>query len=297
MPEPSLLSRGWAAFLDLVRRVYDKAGEDDIFFMAGAIAFNVIVAVVPLLLTCMGIAGFLLRQRFGDPAAVLRGFILSGLPSSPELAQFVESTLRGLLAQSASFLSVGTLLLVFFATRLIGTLRTALREIFDLTQDRGIIGGKLFDMRMVLATGALFAVNVGITVGVDLVSTVRLSVLGYELYEPGFVQRFVGEALAFLSVWTMFLLIYRYLPARRTGWETSVVAATFTAVLFEVMKQVFSLYVTRWADYRSTYGGLATLVVLVLWIYYSAVGFILGGEVAQVVAMKRIRRRQKERLG
>src|SRR5512147_363901 len=82
LPEPSLLSRSWAAFLDLVRRVYDKAGEDDIFFMAGAIAFNVIVAGVPLLLTCMGIGGFLLRQRLRDPAAVLRGFILSGLPSS-----------------------------------------------------------------------------------------------------------------------------------------------------------------------------------------------------------------------
>jgi len=94
----------------------------------------------------------------------------------------------------------------------------------------------------------------------------------------------------------MFLLMYRYLPPRKIHWSTAVVAATFAAVLFELLKLAFGWYVTNVADYRSTYGNLATLVVLILWIYYSATVFILGGEVGQVFAMRRIRRQQKERL-
>ena len=68
-------------------------------------------------------------------------------------------------------------------------------------------------------------------------------------------------------------------------------------MLFEVLKQLFSWYVITIADYTTTYGNIAFLVVLGLWIYYSAVVFILGGEVAQVWAMRRVRHRQKERLG
>ncbi len=186
--------------------------------------------------------------------------------------------------------------LIWFATRLIGTLRSTLKQVFDLAQDRGIIAGKIFDVKMVFAAGALFTLNVGLTVAVDVIAGFGLRVFGFQLDQPGPHQVYV-EAVAFLSIWVMFVLVYRYLPARRTQWRTSIVAATFTAVLFELLKQGFSWYVTSLADYTSMYGNLATLVVLVLWIYYSAVVFILGGEVAQIFAMKRIRRRQKERLG
>lgn len=295
---PSRLRRAWNATLDFVGRVYDKAGEDDIFFMAGAIAFNVLVAFVPLVLAVLGMAGFILRKQLGDPAAVLMEAVLRIVPPlGADIQRLIETTLRGLLEKSTSFLSIGTLVLVWVATRLIGSLRTALKEIFDLAQDRGIIEGKIFDIQMVFATGALFIVNIVLTVAVDVFSQFQLSAFGYQLTQPTFFQRFYVEALAFLSLWTMFLLIFRYLPARRTGWDTSVVAASFTAIFFEVLKRGFSYYITSWADYQSTYGNLATLVILFLWIYYSAVVFILGGEVAQVVAMKRVRRRQKERLG
>ena len=93
----------------------------------------------------------------------------------------------------------------------------------------------------------------------------------------------------------MFMLIYRYLPARRITWSTSLIAATFTAFGFELLKQAFAWYATRFAEF-STYGNFEFLIVLIFWIYYTAIVFVLGGEVAQVATMQRIRRRQKERL-
>lgn len=294
---PGRVRRALGVSFDFARRIYDKAGADDIFFLAGAIAFNVLVAIVPLFLATLGMAGFILRQSQADPTGTLLHMVLRAVPSlSASQTDYLQKMLQGLLEQSTSFLSVGTLFLVWFATRLIGTLRTALRAVFDLAQDRGIIAGKIFDIQMVFATGALFTLNVGLTVAAEIVANLGMGVLGLQLSDPGSFQRVYVEGVAFISIWTMFLLIYRFLPARRTGWTVSIVAASFTSILFEVLKQLFSWYVIHLANYSSTYGNLATLVVLGIWIYYTAVVFILGGEVAQVWAMMRVRRRQKERL-
>lgn len=252
---------------------------------------------MPLLLAILGIAGTILRMQSADRADVLLRFLSRNLPQvSPEFERAVASLLHGLIDKSTGLLSVGTIFLVWLATRLVGTLRTVLREIFDAQQERSMIAGKIFDMKMVVAAGTLFALNVGLTVGLEIVARLGFQFLGLEGGRLRLIQFLYGNLVAFLTIWVMFLLIYRYLPKRRVRWHTALVAATFTATLFELMKQAFSLYVTNVADYHSTYGNLATLVILILWVYYSAVAFVLGGEVAQVIAIQRTRRRQKERL-
>lgn len=295
-----MLRRGLAAAGDFARRVYNKAGEDNIFFLAGAIAFNLMVAFVPLVLAVLGIAGTVLRVQGIDSAAVVLSYIREFLPTlgrQEQTAEFVVTILQGLIEQSTGLLSVGTVVLAWIATRLVGTLRTVLREIFDLQQDRGIIQGKLFDLKMVFAAGSLFTVSVGGSVALQVVARHGFQALGLEYGFPQGTQVAVGQLVAFGILWVMFLLVYRYLPARRTSWRTSIVAASFTAVFFELLKQAFSWYVTTVANYGSTYGSFAFVVVLILWIYYSSVIFVLGGEVAQVWMIGRVRRRQKERLG
>jgi membrane protein len=290
-----------AAAFDSVRafsgRVFKKAEADNIFFMAGAISFNVIVAIVPLLLAILGISGTVLRIRSTDPTETLLRYITESLPPIGEdYLDRIRDILHELISQSAGLLGIGTIFFIWFATRLIGTLRTALREVFDIPEGRSIIAGKIFDIKMVVAAGTLLVINVGLTLTLDVVVAAGIRFLGLT---PGQIKAFqilYGQAIAFLVIWLMFLLIYRFLPARKAQWRTALEAATFTAILFELMKQLFGWYVTTLANYSSTYGSLATLFILFFWIYYTAVVFILGGEIAQVAATGRIRRRQVERL-
>lgn len=278
------------------RRVVEKAGDDRIFFMAGAIAFNVLVAFIPLILAVLGIGGTILRQT-ADPTQPLMQYILESLPPvSPEFERAIREILLDVIDESTGLLSVGTIILVWVATRLVATLRTVLLEVFDLHQERGIIAGKIFDIQMVLAAGTLFTLNVGMTIVIHVVAELGVGFLGLDPARVRWIDLIYGRVVAFAFIWVMFLLIYRYLPARRIHWHTALVAATITAALFEFLKQAFGWYVTSIADFGSTYGNFATLVILIFWIYYSAIAFILGGEIAQVVAMHRIRRRQKERL-
>jgi membrane protein len=185
---------------------------------------------------------------------------------------------------------VGLLVFVWISTRLVGTLRTALREIFDFPHGRGIIYGKLFDALMVVVGGLLFVVNIGITVGMEAVEEYGFSVTGLEGPGVTMVRLASAQLLSFGSIWFLFLLVYRYFPPRRIPWRTALIAATFTGILFEVTKALFSWYVTSMADFRTMYGGLTSAAVLFFWIYYGSVVFILGGEVAQVAAVNRTRK-------
>lgn len=291
-------TRFWPALADFIRRVYKHAESDNIFFMAGAIAFNVLVAIVPLILAVLGIAGLVLRGRYADPAGTLMGYLVQALPGalSQEFIDSLRLGLDDLINQSGGLLSLGTIFFIWVATRLVGTLRTALREIFDIQQDRGIIAGKIYDIKMVIAAGSLLTINVALTVVLEPLATYGIDFLGIRPGQYEVFNNLYLRTIGFLSIWFMFVLIYRYLPARRIQWRIAMIAATFTGILFELLKAAFTFYVANLADYRSSYGNFATVIVLFLWIYWISIVFIIGGEVGQVAALHRIRRRQKERL-
>ena len=279
---------------DFGGRVYNKAGQDDIFFLAGGIAFNVLVAFVPFLLLLVAIFGFVLQAVVEDPQQAAVEYVLSILPASRAVVTLTRTLTEDIVTNRTSAGIFGLLLFVFFSTRLIGSLRSVLRDIFDLQDDRGIIGGKIFDVKMVIVAGTLFVANTGITVVLEAIQTYGVEWTGLRPAEP--IQSLFAQLVAFGFIFLMFLLIYRYLPARRIPWRVSLVAASFTGVVWELLKGSFAWYVANIANYQTTYGNLATVVVLVFWIYYSSVVFILGGEVGQVYELNRIRRRQRELL-
>lgn len=249
-----------------------------------------LVAIVPLLLFAVGIAGLVLTARFGDPATVLVNRLLDYLPAiggNVNLVQTVRDAIDGIVAGRTGFTTLGAFLLIWFSTRLVGTLRAVVREVFDVAQDRGIIGGKIFDIKVVIIGGALVLVNLGITTWMEVAKNFGINALGVSGEAVSLLQIAWTVAVSYGSAWVLFVGIYRYLPARWIPWKTAMVAATFTATLFEILKYAFSFYATEVADYGSTYGNLIAIAVLFFWIYYGSIVFILGGEVAQVWTMRR----------
>jgi membrane protein len=258
--------------------------------MAGAISFNALAALVPLILFLVGVSGHVLSARFGDPAAVLVQLLRDNLPmigADIGFAETIERQINEIIEARGSLTAVSVLLLVWFSTRLIGTLRTVLREVFDVAQDRGIVRGKIFDAQVVIVGGALFVVNMGLTTALGVARDYGIGVLGLQGNAITLFQESFGRTVAVASIWVLFLGIYRFLPARPIPWRTALIAATFTAVMHEILKFAFGFYATEVANYRTTYGNLITLAVLFFWIYYEAQVFILGGEVAQVWTMRR----------
>lgn len=280
----------------LARGVWRKGEQDNIFFLAGAISFDVLVAFVPLLVAVVGIAGTILNRRAEVQATLLR-YLDQTIPAAIDLPY--ERILTDLARNSTGLLSIGTLFFLWVAARLVGTLRIVLREIFDLPHGRGILAGKLFDLKMVFMAGTLFVVNFALTVGLRLGAGAVSSATGIHPSEIPVLSQATAlwpQIVAFITLWVMFLLVYRYLPPRRIRWNTAIIAATFTAIMAEVLKFGFTWYVQNVARFDEFWGNVATFVILVLWIYYTSLVFILGGELAQAVSMQRTRKRQKLRL-
>ena len=267
--------------LDFSRQLREKLIEDNVFFMAGAIAFNVLVSLVPLIVLGIGLSGYILNARFGDPTDAILSLIAENFPQTATLdfAEVLRIPVSELVERRSGFTLFGVVSFVWLSTRLVATLRVALRKIFNIGQYRGALRGKLVDVQAVMVGIILIALNLTVTL---LFEAVGVGMIGLEGRTLSLVERTFGHLLALGSLWALFLAAYRYLPARHISWRTACVAATFSSLLHEAMKWAFSWYATDLAYYGSMLGNLTTGVVLFFWIYYGSIVFVLGGEVAQV---------------
>jgi len=266
-----------------VREFWSRLERSDLFFLAGAIAFNVLVAVLPLLLVTAGLVGFFVSARFGVVGPEVLEVVIGYLPDGAEvgLRDSVQRLLQGLVSERTGFSIVGLVVLTWISARLVGSLRVVLRNLFDLEVERGLVHGKLFDLVVVLAAGGLITLNFGVTLAVRAISTLGSVALGGEGFVVGVFQKALAQGVTLTSAWVLFLLLYRYVPARRIPFRVAMVGATFSALAFEFLKWAFAWYVTSVANYSNAYGSLAAGAVLFFWIYYSAAVFILGGLVAR----------------
>lgn len=294
------LARCWGALADYARRVWVNSGEDDIFFLAGGIAFNILLAAVPFVLLVISGVVFLLRLTPEASLLEVRALVDRFLPPHAEAADSPIHRLFDDVIQARGALGVwGSITFVWFSTRLFGSLRSVLAEVFDIETMRGIIAGKWFDVKMTIYSSILLVAYLGLSAYLALATSRGidfLAAVGLREDVMGGLEYVIGRAIAFAFILAIFWALYKYLPHRRVRWQQATVGALSTACLFEVARNVWTA-LTRSYDPGSVYGGtLYALISLVFWTYYSALIFILGAEISQAYELRRVRRMQRESL-
>ncbi len=134
----------------------------------------------------------------------------------------------------------------------------------------GIAGGLLTAALGLLIERAILRVPVGVVLGATTGTIVGIVAAGV-----------IGLIAAIIFSVALFFLLYRFVPNRRVSNLQALGAAVIAAILWEVAKQLFRWYVTSVGIYSEVYGPLGVLVALVMWIYYSAIVFVLGAEMIQ----------------
>ena len=296
---PGFSELRWAA-RDYVVRMWDNAYEDNVLFLASGISFDVLLASVPFVITLVSGVQFVLNMSPAVSNAQITDLIDRMLPPhSDALGLPVHRVIDDALTAHHALGIWSALVFLFLSTRLFASLRTVLADVFDVEATRGIIAGKIFDVKMTLLATLLFGANAILSAYLTVARSTGMEILmdiGLRRDVMGSVEYLIGRGVAFLFLLAMFFAIYRYLPARRVRWQTALVASLFTSGLFEVAKHIFSLVATHLNTASVYSGALATIVILVVWVYYSAIVFILGGEVGQVYELRRTRRLQRERF-
>lgn len=294
-----LVSFSWT-LRDYAKRVWDNAGEDNVLFLASGIAFNILLAAVPfVLLLVWGVTAILplLHKQPVQASELVVRYLDRVMPAQMDASSPTYRIIADILSNHTQLGIWSAIGFVWFSTRLFGSLRTVLANVFDIEQERGIIQGKIFDIKITVLSTILITANTLISTYVLIAtksSRDALEALGIRKDVMGQASalgtRFVGSMLLAL----MFFALYKFLPIRRVRTKTAWVAALFTSVMFELAKVLFNLYVSSFNPGSMYTGAAAAVVVVVVWVYYAALIFILGGEVGQVYELRKTRKRQRE---
>jgi membrane protein len=291
----SLLHRVWWAVKDYARRLWDVAGEDNISFLAGGIAFNLLLAAVPFTLLLLSGLGYVLNESPEQSSNTVWGFIDNLMPPHAETGDTqLRKILDGVIKARGSVGLLGAIAFIWFSTRLFGTLRSVLSEVFDIEQGLDFIKGKLFDIKITVVSTVLFVAYAVLSAYMKIATSKALSALPTGKSVRITLEYWFGNMLALIVITGMFFALYKFLPSRRIRWQPALVGALFTSVLFELAKQLFTTYIGSFNPGSLYAGTLYGIVIVVFWVYYAALIFILGGEVGQVYELRRTRRLQRE---
>lgn len=298
MAKRPLHIRLWWIVRDYAKRVWDNASEDNVLFLAGGVAFNILLAAVPFFLLMVTGLGWILNQETQASAtevSLLLDQLLPAHPGSPQSPAY--DVLISVLEARGNIGLYAALGFIWFSTRLFGTLRTVLASVFDIENERGIIAGKIFDLKVTVVSTLLVVAYIALSAYLAIATTrgVRvLSQLGIRDETMGALEYALGRLIAFAVIVLMFFALYKVLPVRRIRWQTALIAALFSSTMIEMAKYVFAIFVQRMNPASLYTGTLYAIVILVIWTYYAALLFLLGGEVGQVFELRRVRRRQRE---
>lgn len=275
-----MFRRAWR----LVRESITSFIEDEALTRGAAIAFYTVTSIGPVLLIVVAIAGL----AFGQDAA--RGAIvaqLSGLMGQ-QSAELLQSVLRGAANKSSGLWAsaVGVVTLLITASGVFGEMQSALNAIWK-TEPKGTTVSRLIRAR---AASLGLVAALGFLLLVSLVISSLLSALGQEInaYIPfgHFILHVLDLLISFALISVLFAAIYKVLPDKELKWRDVFVGAVATAFLFSVGKFLIGLYIGSSAV-SSSYGAAGALIVVLLWIYYSAQIFLLGAEFTKVYATNR----------
>lgn len=253
-------------------------------------AFNVLLALVPFVLLLIAGIALLLGREADEAVRTVTGLLQAFLPNDSPLAiDLLRGIVTDVLRTRGAVTVYAAIGFAWFSTRLFGSLRSVLALIFDGT-DRGMMVGKLFDFGATIVVTLAVVVYIAVSAYLDLATTQGVELLvrvGLRESAMGSLTYLTGRMVAIVIVFGLFYAMYHGLPRRRPSVRTALTAALTAALMFEIARHVFAMLVRQF-DPGSLYTGtIAVIVAVVFWTYYGALLFLVGGETAQAVELRR----------
>jgi membrane protein len=271
--------QAWSILVDTIKSWL----EDKVPRLGAALAYYSVFSIAPLLIIVIAVAGFV----FGNEAA--QGRIVHEIKDTlgSATAQAIQAMIansrqtgKGLLAAV-----VGLVVLLVGASGVFGQLQDALNTIWKVAPRpgrgiRGILRDRFLSFTMVLATGFLLLVSLAITAALAALAE-WTSALPGEFY----VWQVVNSAVSLALITLLFAFIFKVLPDVKIGLGDVWIGAAVTALLFVIGKHLIGVYLAR-SSVTSVFGAAGSLVVLLLWVYFSSQILLFGAEFTKAYATR-----------
>ena len=269
---------------ELLKETISDWNEDKASRLAASLAYYTTFSIAPLLIIVIAIVGLVFGREAvqGQIETQIQGMV------GEDSAELIQEMIQGAGNRTAGTIAtvVGLVTLLFGATGVFAQMQDALNTIWEVEPKpgRGLIGivkNRFTSFTMVLGIGFLLMVSLVVSAGLAVLS----EFLQGRLSDIAWLAQVASFIISFGVITLLFAMIYKFLPDVQIAWSDVWVGAAATALLFTLGKFLIGLYLGH-SGVASSYGAAGALIVILLWVYYSAQILFLGAEFTQVYARK-----------
>lgn len=271
------------SFWKLLRESAVEWKRDDAGQLAASTAYYTILSIAPLLIIVITMVSLLLQEADVEAYLLREVKALVGQQGMGAVASMLSAAERNPHTPVASLIGFGVL--VFGASGLMAALQDAFNRIWKIETDPGtnavllLFVKRVFSVGMVLTIGFLLLVSLVVSALVSIVVAYASSFIP----TAAILLPILNLLLSFLAITALFCVFYKFLPDIVIPWKTVLPGAALTALFFTLGKMTIGTLLTEW-DFSTAYGVTGSVIVLLLWINYSAQAMFLGAEFTKVYA-------------
>lgn len=275
----------WKGLWQLFKQSFKGFSEHKITKLSGSLAYATVFSMAPLLIVIIFLCSIFLGQE------AVRGNIYSGLESflGKDTAMQLQDIIKNASLSGKTNLAaiVGIVTLLIGSTAIFGEIQDSINSIWGLKPKpkKGwlkILQNRFLSFSIIIGLGFLLLVSLALTALIDVFSKYLLTTYP----DLAVVLLYVlNQVITLLVATIIFAIIFKVLPDARIKWRDVIAGAILTAFLFMVGKFLISFYISRTAV-GSTYGAAGSLVILLLWTYYSAIILYFGAEFTKRYAIR-----------
>ncbi|CNF11616.1 virulence factor BrkB family protein [Yersinia nurmii] len=264
------------------RMLFRRIDHDGLTMLAGHLAYVSLLSLVPLITVIFAL--FAAFPMFSDISIQLKNFVFANF--MPSTGNVIQDYIERFVANSNRMTAVGTCGLIVTALLLIYSVDSVLNTIWRSKNKRSVVFS--FAVYWMVLTLGPILVGASMAISSYLLSLNWLATTGVN----GFIDQVLRVFPLILS-WISFWLLYSVVPTVPVRVKDALVGALVAAVLFELGKKGFALYITLFPSYQLIYGVLAVIPILFLWVYWSWCIVLLGAEITVTLGEYRSLRKQE----
>jgi membrane protein len=259
----------------LLRATAEGYIEDDAFSRGASIAYFTLFSLAPVLLVVIAVAGMVFGREAAQGAVVGQLSGLMGRDTAVALEAMIRSASDSMSGTLATILGLGAIVLA--VSGVFGEVQLALNAIWKVKPSGSVVSrlvrARIASLGLVVSLGFVLVVSLAFSAAV----TAFGEYLKTWLPATGLALQVVDFAISTLLIAGVFAAFYRVLPDRDLRWRDVLPGALFAALLFQGGKYLIALYIGE-TGVASSFGAAGALIVMLLWIFYSAQIFLLGAE-------------------
>ena len=259
-----------------------KDHEDLSKDMAASIAYFTFLSLFPLILGMFALGGFFLESE--ELYARLNNFLIKVLPAS---AEFVTRNIESLIRYRGAVGLASIIVLMWSASKMVGALSRGINNALELKRPYAVYLSKLRNFGLTLTVSLLVFITIALTPIVEILSELQPDFIGSRWNK--FIDIIAGHVAGFALSAILLSATYLLVPFQRIPLKELAPGILVATCAIELGKELFAAYVGKVSPYHAVYGSLSSIIVLLIWLYFSARVVLYGTEVVAVYRESRMK--------